>query len=461
MDNNWEHTYIAIDLKSFYASVECVERNLNPLTTNLVVADESRSDKTICLAVTPSLKAYGLSGRSRLFEVRQKAKEVKALTGKDLDYIIATPRMALYIKYSAKIYGIYLKYFAPEDVHVYSIDEVFIDVTQYLKYYKKDSYTLTRDVIHDILSQTGITATAGIGSNLFLCKVAMDIVAKHIKADEDGVRIAKLDEIGFRQSLWNHQPLTDFWRIGPGISRRLEKNGMFTLGDIAQRSLTEKGEKELYKIFGIDAEILIDHAWGYEPVTLKHIKSYKSKTTSLSSGQVLSEPYSFEKGKIIIKEMTHLLVLDLIEKKFMTSSISMTIGYEVLDKKNINYEGTIVKDYCGRLIPAPAHGTVNLGDATQSLDRIVSGVVYLYSAIVDPNLMIRKVNICANNLLEKSNYQPSLFSEISNEKKEDSIQNAILSIQQRFGKNAILKSISLEDGATTMERNNQIGGHKA
>ncbi|NLM00176.1 MAG: DNA methylase [Treponema sp.] len=456
-----EKTYIAIDLKTFYASVECVERGLDPLTTNLVVADKERTEKTICLAVTQSLKAYGLSGRSRLFEVFQKAKEIKALTGKPLNYIIAPPRMALYIKYSSNIYEIYLQYFSPEDIHVYSIDEVFIDITQYLHLYKTDAKTLTRKVIQNILSSTGITATAGIGTNLFLCKVAMDIVAKHLPADNFGVRIAYLNKMLFRHTLWNHKPLTDFWRIGPGITKRLHKNGMFTLGDVARRSLSERGEKELYKLFGIDAEILIDHAWGHEPCTMKNIKSYKSKKTSLSSGQVLHCPYTFEKARLVLKEMTEMLVLDLVEKNFITSSVTLSIGYDISNVKASNFTMDLCKDFYGRLIPKPAHGTVAFYVATSSTDIIMNGILQLFEKIVDSRLLIRKINLCANNLSKKSNQELDLFYDLSIESKEKSLQKSVLEIQKKFGKNAVLKANSYEEGATSKDRNLQIGGHRA
>lgn len=456
----WEKTYMAIDLKSFYASVECVERGLDPLTTNLVVADASRTEKTICLAVTPSLKAYGLSGRSRLFEVVQKAKQVKAQTGNDLLYITAVPRMALYIQYSANIYEIYLKYFSPDDIHVYSIDEVFIDVTSYLKLYKIDARSLCQKVIMDIFETTGITATAGIAPNLFLCKVAMDIVAKHIPADENGVRIAELDEMGFRQQLWNHKPLTDFWRIGPGISRRLEKNFMFTMGDIARRSLTEDGEQQLYDIFGIDAEILIDHAWGYEPCTLKNIKEYKSDATSLGSGQVLHCPYDYKKARLIVQEMTELLVLDMVDKKVASSSFTLVIGY---DAENIsaNYKGPVDTDRYGRMIPKPVHGNANLGTPTLLLSKIMKGILDVYDRIINPELFVRRINICANKIIEESAVQNELFDDPLVDEKERRLQQTVLQIQKKFGKNSMLKGHNLEEGGTTIERNMQIGGHKA
>lgn len=456
----WAKTYIAIDLKSFYASVECVERGLDPLTTNLVVADASRTEKTICLAVTPSLKAYGLSGRSRLFEVVQKAKEVKRQTGKDLNYITAVPRMSLYIKYSADIYEIYLKYFSPEDIHVYSIDEVFIDVTSYLKFYNTDARTLCQTVIHHILRNTGITATCGIAPNLFLCKVAMDIVAKHSPPDKYGVRIAELDEKEFRRTLWNHQPLTDFWRIGPGTQRRLNKNYMFTLGDVARRSLTPLGLQELYKTFGIDAEILIDHAWGYEPCTIRHIKSYHSQAHSLSTGQVLHRPYAYEEARLIVKEMTELLVMDMTEKQIASASFGLYIGYDnscITD----SYEGEYDIDYYGRKIPRPAHGGVNFGFETNLMSKIMGGILKIFDCVVDPHLTVRRINICAANIIPSKNVQATLFDDIEEDEREKKIQAAVLGIQKRYGKNAMLKAHSYQEGATTRERNAQIGGHKA
>lgn len=458
--NDWKKTYIAIDLKSFYASVECVERGLDPLTANLVVADTSRSEKTICLAVTPSLKAYGLSGRSRLFEVVQKAKEVKRQTGKELNYIAAVPRMALYIKYSADIYEIYLKYFSAEDIHVYSIDEVFIDATSYLKLYKTDARTLCQTVIHHILRSTGITATAGIAPNLFLCKVAMDIVAKHIPADRYGVRIAELDEIEFRKTLWDHKPLTDFWRIGQGTQRRLENGFMFTLGDVARRSLSEIGKRQLYKTFGIDAEILIDHAWGYEPCTLKNIKAYHSESTSLSNGQVLHKPYSYEKARLIVKEMTELLVMDMLDKKLAAPIFTLGIGYDIGSVTD-QYEGEIVVDYYGRKMPKPVNGSINFGFATSLMSKIQGGILGIYDSIVDPHLMVRRIFLTACSVIPQKQVQKELFDDLDDDGRERKIQEAVLGIQKRYGKNAMLKGHNYEEGATTRERNEQIGGHKA
>ncbi|MBR5866580.1 MAG: DNA methylase [Spirochaetaceae bacterium] len=441
--------YAAIDLKSFFASVECVERGLDPLSTNLVVADSSRSEKTICLALTPPLKNYGLGGRPRLFQVIQKSEEIRRLTGKPLEYITAVPRMSLYIKYSADIYEVYLKYFSPDDIHVYSIDEVFIDLTTYLALYQIDARSLCQKVVKDILKKTGITATVGIGTNLFLCKVAMDIVAKKMPPDEFGVRIAELDEISFRRELWNHKPLTDFWRIGPGISNRLEKNFMYTLGDVARRSLTEEGVKRLYKIFGIDAEILIDHAWGYEPCTMKHIKSYKSEAKSIGSGQVLHQPYDFEMARLIVKEMTENLVLDLQSKGYVSASFSLMVGYE------------IIKENGEKFLPKAAAGSFSTGEPTCVLSKITERMMDLYDYIVNPCLYIRRVNLSANNVMLQKSVQPELFEMEKSDKDETDVQKAVLQIQKKFGKNAMIKAHSLEEFGTTIERNKQIGGHKA
>ena len=456
-----DHTYIAIDLKSFYASVECRERGLDPLKTNLVVADASRTSKTICLAVTPTLKAYGLSGRSRLFEVEAKAREIKAKTGKDLEYIVAPPHMSLYIQYSSLIYKIYLHYFSPEDIHVYSIDEVFIDATSYLKFYNIDAHTLTLKVIKDVLSQTGITATAGIAPNLYLCKIAMDIVAKHIPADKDGVRIAELDEMSYRQKLWAHKPITDFWRVGNGIAGRLAKVGLYTMGDIALQSV--KNEQVLYDILGIDAEILIDHAWGYEPVTMKHIKNYKSSQKGISCGQVLSKPYEYEKARIVVREMAELMALDLFNKKLLSSSVFLWICYDKDSLLYDSYEGQLVMDPYGRIMPKPVHGGCGLGTETNSSAVIIHAILKIFDKIVDPNLLIRRINMGANDVIPVEMRQPGLFDEDEEEshKKEDSLQKTRLKIIKRFGKNALLKGMNLQEGATTIERNAQIGGHKA
>ncbi len=441
--------YAAIDLKSFFASVECVERGLDPLSTHLVVADSSRSEKTICLALTPSLKKYGLGGRPRLFQVIQKAEEIRRLTGKPLEYITAVPRMSLYIKYSADIYEVYLKYFSPDDIHIYSIDEVFIDLTTYLALYHTDARSLCQKVVQDILEKTGITATVGIGTNLFLCKVAMDIVAKKMPADEYGVRIAELDEMSFRRELWNHRPLTDFWRIGPGISSRLEKNFMNTLGDVARRSLTEEGLKRLYKLFGIDAEILIDHAWGYEPCTIKHIKGYKSESKSIGSGQVLQHPYDFESAKLIVKEMTENLVLDLQSKGYISAYFSLIVGYEV------------IKENGEKFLPKAATGSFCTGEPSCVLSKIIERMMDLYDYIVNPNFFIRRLNLTANNVVLQSSIPPELFEMEKCDKDETNVQKAVLQIQRKFGKNAMIKAHSLEEGGTTIERNKQIGGHKA
>lgn len=461
-------TYLAIDLKSFYASVECRERCLDPLTTRLVVADPSRTSKTICLAVTPALKAYGLSGRSRLFEVEAKAREIKRKTGKELDYITAVPRMALYIKYSARIYNIYLKYFSPEDIHVYSIDEVFIDATEYLPFYKLTARELVSKVINDILAETGITATAGIAPNLYLCKIAMDIQAKHCPADSNGVRIAELDEMTYRRELWSHTPITDFWRVGRGIAHRLEKHFIFTMGDIAQVSLESLAL--LYKEFGIDAEILIDHAWGRESVGMKEIKNYHSDVKSLGSGQVLHCAYSYDKARIVVREMAEALALDLFKKNLLASSITLHVGYDI-ETLNLTtpdfdsvYKGEIVKDFYGRLVPKPAHGTLSLNESqneSNSPSQIVNAAMTIYKNTVNPKCLVRRINITANNVIPMSERQPGLFDEMLESEKESNLQAARLSIIEKFGKNALLKGMDFEEGATTRDRNAQIGGHKA
>lgn len=451
--------YVAIDLKSFYASVECVERGLDPLSTNLVVADESRTSKTICLAVTPSLKAYGLSGRSRLFEVEQKVKQIKKQTGRTIEYITAVPRMSLYITYSARIYEVYMKYISPEDIHVYSIDEVFMDVTDYLSMYNMTAKELASKIINDVYETTGITATAGIGTNMYLSKIAMDIIAKHTTPDANGVRIAELDEMTYRKRLWDYKPITDFWRIGPGIAKRLNDNGMYTMGDVASVSLIN--EKWLFKIFGIDAEMLIDHAWGHEPCEIRYIKNYKPRTNSISSGQVLHEPYENDKAKIIIKEMAEQLALDLVDKGLVTDSVTVNIGYDKNSVEDGSYKGNIQVDRYGRTVPKSAHGTINLGTTTSSTKKIVDKAVGLFDEISDKNLFVRRINITANNVIEEMYEQYDIFTDPVAREKERNMQKAVLSLQKKFGKNAILKGIDLEEGATTMDRNNQVGGHKA
>ena len=457
--NKKEHIYIAIDLKSFYASVECIERGLNPLTTNLVVADPARTEKTICLAVTPSLKAYGIPGRARLFEVQQKLKEIKQQTGKEVEYIIAPPQMARYIEVSADIYAIYLNYISPDDIHVYSIDECFMDVTNYLKLYQMSAKELAVKMILDVLKKTGITATAGIGTNLYLSKIAMDIVAKHVDADASGVRIAELDELTYRRLLWDHRPLTDFWRIGGGIAKRLENSGLYTMGDIARISLQH--EDLLYNILGIDAELLIDHAWGYEPCGMEEIKAYQPSTNSISSGQVLHYPYDFQRARIIVQEMTELLVLELVEKGLVTDSLTLTIGYDRSNVDEAIFQGEVTNDRYGRAVPKSAHGTANLGTTSCSTKKIMTAMMELYDRIVSKELMVRRVNVSANHLVEERYEQLDLFTDPAEQAKERKIQEAMLSIKKKFGKNAILKGTSLEEGATTRERNNQIGGHKA
>lgn len=500
--------YVAIDLKSFYASVECVDRGLDPLTTNLVVADTSRTEKTICLAVTPSLKRYGIGGRARLFEVVQRLRDVNMerqfhapgmrFAGKSyndtelsqnpelaIDYIAAPPRMAYYMEYSTRIYNIYLHYFSPEDIHVYSIDEVFIDIEQYISIYKTTAHDLTIKVIHEVLKETGITATAGIGTNLYLAKVAMDIVAKHIAPDADGVRIAELDEMSYRQKLWNHRPLTDFWRVGHGIARKLEKNEIYTMGMVARCS--KKNEDLLYRLFGINAELLIDHAWGWEPTTMAQIKKYRPESNSFSSGQVLQSPYSFQKARIVVYEMADSIALNLVEKRLVTDKLSLTICYdtESLADPNVRlrYQGEITHDHYGRPVPKHSHGTLSLPFPTSSSTLITQTATQIYDKIVNPLLMVRRIYIDSINIVpedgkslsyidknrpsqldmfvdyDELNRQQEAISENLN--KERRMQETIINIKKKYGSNAILKGLNFEDGATAKERNRQIGGHKA
>lgn len=454
-------TYIAIDLKSFYASVECVERGLDPLTANLVVADASRSSKTICLAVSPALKAYGLKGRCRLFEVEQKIKELKYQKGLDVKYITAIPHMALYMEYSARIYQIYTKYVSEQDIHVYSIDEVFMDVSEYLSLYKMSAYELCQTIIQDVLQTTGITATAGIAPNLYLCKVAMDIVAKKQKADPYGVRIAQIDEMSYRKLLWEHTPLTDFWRVGRGISKRLEDHGLYTMGDIARESLLD--EEWFYDEFGIDAEILIDHAWGYEPCTIENIKQYKPNLSSISSGQVLSKPYKKDQARIIVREMVEGLIHDLIDKQLVTSGISLYIGYDRINLNSNSYRGEVKKDYFGRMTPKSANKSIQLKSHTSSYNKLVSQTMYLFDKIMNPKLSVRRINIAFHNCIpEKESFeQLDLFSNPEKETKDKQLQQTLLNIEKKFGKGSVFKGTDLEEGATTLERQKQIGGHRA
>ena len=461
-------SYIAIDLKSFYASVECVDRGLNPLTANLVVADASRTEKTICLAVSPSLKAYGIGGRARLFEVVQRVREInrqRSRTGQPpLEYIAAPPRMRRYMEVSTKIYSIYLKYIAPEDIHVYSCDEVFIDATDYLGTYACSAHELAMRMIKDVLAQTGITATAGIGPNMYLAKVAMDIEAKHSPADADGVRIAELDEMSYRRKYWTHRPLTDFWRIGKGLAARLEANYMYTLGDVARRSL--ENEESLYRLFGVNAELLIDHAWGWEPCRISDIKAYRPSSNSLSSGQVLSQPYSFEKARLVAREMTDQLVLDLVAKKLVTDQMVLTVGYDIenLDNGSRGYQGEVVRDFYGRSVPKPAHGSINLGSNNSSTQQITDAVMQLFDRIVDRRLLVRRMYVVANHTIDEEKAaleSASLFADTQTDEKERRRQEAIIAIKNKFGKNAILKGMNFDEGATAKERNAQVGGHKA
>lgn len=497
-----EKTYIAIDLKSFFASVECTRRALDPLTTNLVVADASRTEKTICLAVTPSLKTYGISGRARMFEVIARVREVnrarlakapghrfkgasykdtelKADAGLALDYIVAKPRMALYKETSVKIYELYLKYVAPEDIHVYSVDEVFIDATKYLSFYGMSARELARTMILDVLRTTGITATAGIGTNLYLCKVALDIMAKHVPADEYGVRIAELDEMSYRRELWGHRPITDFWRVGRGYSSKLAGYGMNTMGDVARCSL--RNEDLLYSLFGVNAELLIDHAWGWEPCTIAEIKAYRPQSSSTSSGQVLSCPYPYEKALIIVKEMTELAVLDLVERGLVTDQLVLDIGYDTENIKSIDGTADIsaTDDRYGRRVPKPAHGTGNIGRMTSSTKLVTDTAVAVFERIADRRLSVRRINLTLNNLTDERSVSVSSYGEqldiftdgVAAERRhaeeaaaierEKKIQHAVIGIKKKFGKNAIIKGLDLEDGATTIARNGQIGGHKA
>ena len=493
--------YIAIDLKSFYASVECVERGLDPLTTNLVVADVSRTEKTICLAVSPSLKKYGIPGRARLFEVIQAVKKINkerlknapnhVFTGKsfdenelarnpslELDYIAATPQMAHYITKSAEIYNIYLKYINAEDIHVYSIDEMFADVTKYTKVYKKDAEGIATMMILDVYKQTGITATGGIGENLYLAKVALDIISKHTKQNKDGVRIGKLDELSYRKLLWEHTPLTDFWRIGRGYTSRLFKHGLITMGDIARQSLID--EDVLYQEFGINAELLIDHAWGYEPVTIEDIKKYKPKNNSLSIGQVLSRPYTHNEARLIIKEMADSLSMDLTKKELLTDQIVIAFGYDIGDVTEKMNESQLEKDWYGRTVPTGEHGSINLTHFTSSTTEIMNAATKLYDKLVNKKLHVRRIFIVASRVINEKDIdkvtpkyeQLNLFmseEEFSQRKKVNSVeemkekklQKTIINIKDKYGKNSVLKGMNYEKSGTTIERNKQIGGHKA
>lgn len=496
-----EKTYLAIDLKSFYASVECVARGLDPLCTNLVVADASRTEKTICLAVSPSLKSYGISGRARLFEVVQKVAAVNAQRQKKyprhklyvqeyndrlirsdpslaLDYIVAPPRMAHYMEMSTRIYQIYLRYVAPEDIHVYSIDEVFIDATAYLPLYGLSARDFARKLMSAVLQETGITATAGIGPNLFLCKVAMDVEAKHLKPDQNGARIAELTEQSFREKMWSHRPLTDFWRVGKGYAKKLEANGMFTLGDVARKSVYD--EELLYRLFGVNAELLIDHAWGWEPTTLKEIKAYRPESSSLGAGQVLTCAYPFRKARLVVREMADMLALDLVDKRLITGQVTLTVGYDrIALEGDGQYRGDIVVDPYGRKIPKPAHGTEHLSSPTASSKQIIHAFMHLFDRLVDPRLPVRRINIVAENVTSETVLpsqpeaeQLDLFTDYTAQEarqkaqadalaREKKLQGAMLDIKKKYGKNAILKGMNFEEGATAAQRNGQIGGHKA
>lgn len=499
---------MVIDLKSFYASVECIERQLDPLTTNLVVADASRTEKTICLAVSPSLKKFGISGRARLFEVVQKIQEVngrrrmelvdRTFTGvatdeKDLllhpeyavDYIVAPPQMAKYMAYSTRIYQVYLKYIAPEDMHVYSIDEVFIDATAYLELYHLTAYELCKKMIQDVLATTGITATAGIGNNMYLAKIALDIMSKRISPDQDGVRIAQLDTRSYREQLWNHEPLTDFWRIGSGYVKKLKQYGLVNMGDIARCSIGKPGDfynaELLYRLFGVNAELLIDHAWGWEPCTMEYIKAYRPESNSISSGQVLQCPYDFTKAKIVVREMAESIALDMVAKHIVTDQLVLTIGYDIesLSNPKTEFDGEVTVDWYGRKVPKHAHGTANLGKATSSAKLITGAVMKLYDNIVNKNLLIRRINLTVNHIVDENAIKDSnpavqldLFTdydalkekqekEKEELKKERRMQETLIDIKKKYGKNSILKGLNFEEGATAKERNKQIGGHKA
>ncbi len=458
-------TYAAIDLKSFFASVECILRGLDPLKAKLVVADESRTEKTICLAVTPALKAYGIPGRARLFEVNQKVREVKQRTGETIEFIIAKPQMAKYVEYSTKVYNVYLKYVSAEDIHAYSIDECFLDLTRYLKLYKKSARELVKTIIQDVFTTTGITATGGIGTNLYLCKIAMDIMAKHVDADEDGVRIAELDEMSYRRQLWSHQPITSFWQVGRGIAARLEKcylnggRGIRTMGDLARASV--KNPDALYKMFGVNAEILIDHAWGYEPCTIADIKKAKPRSQSTGEGQVLQDPYSVEKARLVVREMVDTVSMTLVSHDLVTNALVLTVGY---DRENVDkgiYHGETVVDFYGRTIPKPAHGTANIGYYTSSQAVMAEAVMKLFDRIVNPELTVRRLNLVAADIVDASYEQYDLFTDVQKQQREKKRLKAELLIKKRFGKNAIVKGMDLQEGATTIERNGQIGGHRA
>ncbi|MCD8130951.1 MAG: DNA methylase [Lachnospiraceae bacterium] len=489
MKTDQGHTYLAIDLKSYFASCECADRHFDPLTTNLVVADESRTEKTICLAVSPSLKAYGIPGRPRLFEVIQAVDRINAerintlrrVTGNPkaeftsssfdaetlaadpwakLTYITAPPRMKRYVETSAQIYSIYLKYVAPEDIFAYSIDEVFIDATAYLKTYHMTAHELAMTMIREVLYTTGITATGGIGTNLYLAKVAMDIVAKRVPADKDGVRIADLDEYSYRARLWCHRPLTDFWRVGSATARKLEKRYLYTMGDVARESLINP--EWFYKTFGVDAEILMEHAWGIEPVTMKHIRNYKADNHSLSEGQVLSEPYEYSKARIIVREMADSLVLQLVEKELVTDLITLDISYDRENCDKGRYSGSVKTDHYGRLVPKPAHGSARLGSPTNLGSEIITAALGIFDRIADKNLTVRRINIAAGHVTEDTGtYQIDLFTDVEKQEKEKNLQSAMATIKRRFGKNAVLKGTSYLEGATMRERNGQIGGHRS
>ncbi len=503
-------TYVAIDLKSFYASVECVERGLDPLAVHLVVADESRSRKTICLAVSPSLKALGIPGRPRLFEVAKKidevnrqrsayapggrlagasvyASELAADPSLTVDYLVAPPRMALYMEYSTRIYQIYLRHVAPEDIHVYSIDEVFMDVTDYLTAAGQTPREFTAAMIHEVLAETGITAAAGIGTNLYLAKVAMDIVAKHVTPDGQGVRIAELDEMKYRRVLWDYRPLTDFWRVGRGYAKKLEERGLYTMGDIARCSVGRPddyyNEELLYRLFGVNAQLLIDHAWGWEPCTMADIKAYRPESGSVGSGQVLQQPYPYEKAKLIVREMADQLALDLMDRGLVTDQLVLTVGYDIEnladEERRRAYKGEVRTDRYGRQVPRHAHGTHHLPRQTASARLIMAAAMELFEQVADRGLLVRRVYLTACRVAGEAEArqggqtrQLSLFDDYDvaggadagqedQSRREEKLQRAVLEIKKKFGKNAVLRGMDLEEGAMTRERNRQIGGHRA
>ena len=456
-------------MKSFYASVECVERGLDPLTAKLLVADESRTDKTICLAVSPALKAIGVPSRPRLFEAKQAIALYEAANHTKVDYIIATPRMAEYIRVSSKIYEVFLRYVSEQDVHVYSVDESFVDVGPYFRIYRSaaeregvsPAHYIAMTIIRDVLKTTGITATVGVGTNLYLAKVGMDIVAKKAPPDKDGVRIAELDEESYRLKLWTHRPLTDFWQIGPGTARRLVTHGMRTMGDIATVSLTH--EAALYKLFGINAELLIDHAWGIEPTTMADIKSYKPEGHSLSTGQVLPRGYKYNEGFLVFREMADLLCADLVAKNLTTDSLTWWVIFDTQTMEELpDYKGPLEVDFYGKVQPKSAHATARLRNRSNSKKAIMEALCKSFTERVDTRFLLRRLGICANNTeIDAGAVQIDMLADYESTEKEKALQRAMIEVRKRYGKNSNVKGMNLEEGATTIERNQQIGGHRA